>query len=1028
MAVGGCYPGPCQMQYMASYSPDGGIWFGAEDFRHGTKTLEFGADDGDGTRIRLRIEQYCGQDGPPERYAPDYDIVLRPFEGDWTDAAAICRDQVRRDPSLKSIPPKPEWLDESPVAVILSIRGRGESFAGENAYSRCENAFPRLRELSEAFGSPVLALLMRWDRHGPWLPPWCWPPAGGTESLFRLRDLLHESGNRIGLYCSGTAFTVRSLMNGYTCRDEFERDGLNRRMACGPDGKTLWTMNGIREGTQLCITEEFGREIMLDQVRRIAEAGIDYLQFFDQNFGGICYPCYSKEHRHPPVPGRWQTEAMTRLIDDMNEQIRRTGSRMILGTESSASMPYLAGLPLNDSRRICQVIYGRPVPAYSFVYHRYAGSFLGNQCTVWQNVDCPACPDNLLYRLAEGFCAGELLAVTLRADGSIAWGAADDWSEPPPDNETAITLIRNLNKLRRKYRKFLLHGEMEKSPVRVAGLPAYRLPLRPRRQHAGGGKAFTELPPLPESCWSAPDGERIQFLVNFRPEPAASRASLHRTVPDRRQGIRAGRISCGAPAARRPDDPLPAERLTMKHSILLLLLTAAFRLAGNSPAPEIAWEFDPAFGVKEQGLELNGFDSMKVLPEGTLKLAANWKKDGGGEPYLRSSYEMFAPYDSRDLGVLEIRLRARVSPEIAGAGIGFRVRLRHHRGGGSEQQLPLEADGAFHIIRIDFSKFRHPENSRGFYLYLYPLVNTGGAEGWASVELDYLRVRFSDAGAVRNIRLVADEKIADMQELLQSFKPYGIVPKGADAGQKKLHALRGTLDSGAGPGQYEAAMELDREFVRQHSVLRFGRRLKELFDEAHMLESSIGRRNEKAVQKEETARFRAALERIGLLLSRGEFDAARTSLDAADRNRTALWNRLLSPENGGPAWQRGIDAYSTGLFGWQFRTRESLAFSVDRERLVRGFFVNRDGTKTGLSIRPEGAAFLKNDPEELETSWTSSNWNYPCRTADGQAGRLDDRGQPSRSRHTADRRDQIHPARGERRARLPAYPYPHSLP
>ena len=71
----------------------------------------------------------------------------------------------------------------------------------------------------------------------------------------------------------------------------------------------------------------------------------------------------------------------------------------------------------------------------------------------------------------------------------------------------------------------------------------------------------------------------------------------------------------------------------MKHSILLLLLTAAFRLAGNSPAPEIAWEFDPAFGVKEQGLELNGFDSMKVLPEGTLKLAANWKKDGGGEPY-----------------------------------------------------------------------------------------------------------------------------------------------------------------------------------------------------------------------------------------------------------------------------------------------------------------------------------------------------------------------------------------------------------
>lgn len=93
---------------------------------------------------------------------------------------------------------------------------------------------------------------------------------------------------------------------------------------------------------------------------------------------------------------------MTRLIDDMNEQIRRTGSRMILGTESSASMPYLAGLPPQRLPPHLPVVYGRPVPAYSFVYHRYAGSFLGNQCTVWQNVDAPTCPDNLLYRLAEG--------------------------------------------------------------------------------------------------------------------------------------------------------------------------------------------------------------------------------------------------------------------------------------------------------------------------------------------------------------------------------------------------------------------------------------------------------------------------------------------------------------------------------------------------------------------------------------------------------------------------------------------------
>lgn len=418
----------------------------------------------------------------------------------------------------------------------------------------------------------------------------------------------------------------------------------------------------------------------------------------------------------------------------------------------------------------------------------------------------------------------------------------------------------------------------------------------------------------------------------------------------------------------------------MKVSILLLLLTTTFQLQGNSPAPEIAWEFDPAFGVREQGLELTGFNSMKMLPDGVLKLAVKWKKnDDGTKSHLRSCYEMFAPYDSRDLGVVEARLRAGLSQKIAGAGIAFRVRLRYHKGGWSEQQIPLKADGQFHVIRIDFSKFRHPENSKGFYLYLHPMINTGGAEGWASVELDYLRVRFSDAGAVRQICLNFDEKIVDLQMLLRSFKPYGITPKGAEAGLKRLRILRGTLASGTESRRYQTAMELDREFARWHSVLMLGRRLKELFDEIRMFESSLARREAETVRKEATAGLQNTLEQIGIQLSQGEFDAARAALDAAEQSRTALWNRLLSAENDGPVWQRGVDAYSTGLFGWECRTREGLVLSVGRERLGRGFFANRDGTKTGLSISPEGATFLNNTPEVLETSWTSSNWNYPAR-------------------------------------------------
>lgn len=421
----------------------------------------------------------------------------------------------------------------------------------------------------------------------------------------------------------------------------------------------------------------------------------------------------------------------------------------------------------------------------------------------------------------------------------------------------------------------------------------------------------------------------------------------------------------------------------MRRLILLLSIMTVCRLIGSEPPPVESWEFDPEFSVREQGVLLNGFDSMKVLPEGVLKLAMKWEKGSRRESFLRTSQDRFGPYDSRDLGVLEMRLRAEVSRAIAGSRIGMRVYLRYHRGSNSEQQIPLEVDGKFHVYRIDFSRFRHPENSRGFYLYIYPLLNTDDAAGWASVELDYLRVSFSRAGAVRNIRLGADEKLADMTALLHSFSPYGIAPKGASLELRELYELRRSLNTADASAAYESALELNRRFTRLHSILRLGRRLKELVDEVRMLQSSIAEGKGERVTPREVSQLAATLDAVREQLTRGEFEAAGAALDAAERSRMELWNRLLAADNDEPVWQSGVDAYSTGLFGWNvLRRREGLALSVDRDWFGRNFFINRDGTKTRLSVQPEGAAFT-GVPKAEETCWTSSSWSYPCRAADG---------------------------------------------
>jgi len=165
----GFYPGACQMQFMASYPVEGGgVYFAADDRSHATKLLEFRREsEDDPSRIRLRIECYCGHDGDRHHYEPPYEMLLRPFDGDWHDACAVYREWVEQDPSLKKFPAPPRWLKKSPVVMVLTVRGTGGINADENAFSYYENAFPRLKELSEAFDSPVLALLMRWDQHGP---------------------------------------------------------------------------------------------------------------------------------------------------------------------------------------------------------------------------------------------------------------------------------------------------------------------------------------------------------------------------------------------------------------------------------------------------------------------------------------------------------------------------------------------------------------------------------------------------------------------------------------------------------------------------------------------------------------------------------------------------------------------------------------------------------------------------------------------------------------------------------------------
>ena len=263
----------------------------------------------------------------------------------------------------------------------------------------------------------------------------------------------------------------------------------------------------------MCPTQTFCRDTVTEEVRRMAEAGIDYIQLLDQNHGGTPYLCYARNHGHPPVPGRWASDAMLELLQEAREA---ASSSILFGCESAASEVFIPDLPFSDNRFELNFILGMPVPLYAYLYHPYVNNFMGNQVCGEGAMDGCRTKDNLQYRLAYAFAAGDFLTLVINDEGLVqwAWGQQNFDEAYMPDGDTAIRLARNLNAWRTGAgRKYLHTGRMIR-PLEVTGAP-----LRELATKAG----IRSVPAVLTARYEASDGEKGQFLVNYTTEPVAVR-------------------------------------------------------------------------------------------------------------------------------------------------------------------------------------------------------------------------------------------------------------------------------------------------------------------------------------------------------------------------------------------------------------------------------------------------------------------------------------------------------------------------
>lgn len=514
----GYYPGNAQMQYLAYSRQEEVLYLGAHDPAHTTKELEFFRHR-DGIRLVVRVFVGAVAAGS---YELPYPMVMGVFAGDWQDAAARYRDWIQS--GEVSMPPKlnqvsgQKWLEDSPIIVTYPITGEGHH-AGPtkpNEFFPFVNALPVIERLGEELDSRLLTLLMHWEGTAPWSPPYVWPPRGGEEGLRKFADGLHTKNHLLGLYCSGVAWTNYSNTGdgGYNRQAELERDGLLKYMCRGPKGEyecKICNGEDIRFGYDICVATEFAHEVIAAETVKMASSGVDYIQLFDQNLGGASYQCYDSSHGHPGAPGPWQAPAMNRLIADVRSELVDAGHRdVILGCEAAAAECYIGQLPLNDLRFHMGYVYGRPVPAYAYIFHEYTTNFMGNQVEGLVILDQERSPLNLMLRLAYSFCAGDLLTAVLKDGGDIHWAWCSKWEVTAPPQEPLIAFIKHLNSWRKGVGKpFLFFGRMEKT-IPFDGPDHAQLYLT-ARFHGESMDYSTVL----ASRWVSPDGREAQFLVNY---------------------------------------------------------------------------------------------------------------------------------------------------------------------------------------------------------------------------------------------------------------------------------------------------------------------------------------------------------------------------------------------------------------------------------------------------------------------------------------------------------------------------------
>ena len=453
------FPNMICSQFISYQLDDFGLYFGLHDPNRGTKHIDFKYED---NSLKIVTRVYSSKNYG-EDYQTDFPLILKVFDGDVYKALDIYRNWLYKhlpEGTKKVInnTSLPKWYLNSPIIIATPIRGHKDTGdMSPNKLFPYENALPILEEYKKATNSPIMYLLMQYEGTAPWAPPYMFPPYGGKEMFDDFVKKIHQKHLYLGLYCSGFGYTVKSfIVPRYSQEEEFKSRHYKDILCSNSNGDISSTIvSNIREGYDLCPAVKESKRLFVDEMDKLLNSGVDYVQALDQNHGGCSYFCYSSKHDHPPVPGQWQQIEVNKILDMLDKP-----KKVLIGTESGASEPFIGKILFSDNRFNLNYYCGLPFPIYSYMYHEFLHNFMGNQICHTLSFE----PYNYTFRLAYSFIAGDNLTAVINDEGEIS----NSWcSKLITNKEVALNFFKELNGWKQyKGNKYFNYGKMIK-PIEV---------------------------------------------------------------------------------------------------------------------------------------------------------------------------------------------------------------------------------------------------------------------------------------------------------------------------------------------------------------------------------------------------------------------------------------------------------------------------------------------------------------------------------------------------------------------------------